>query len=296
MSGNEIIVIGVIIFLLAWWKMNFIYALGLLAAIPVAFLLLNYLLEKTGFAAKAKEAEMKRAEAEGVKKLALETKLGEEMFALHQRVIEITKSHLPALQRKYREGVYKDEFGVEKREKWDDALAYFFKEVVYPNMNPKPLISAYGDLYPENMAGAEAMILNVARLIEDEVEESLSKIKQNESEIEIPVGIEFESYCAGEFRSCGWSVEPTKVVGDQGVDLLAKKESILLAVQCKKHRSPVGNSAVQEVVAGKIHYHADFAVVISNSGFTKSARELAASNEVILLHPEEIHDLEERLV
>ena len=50
-----------------------------------------------------------------------------------------------------------------------------------------------------------------------------------------------------------------------------------LVVQCKLLGRPVGNYAVQEVVAARSHQHANRALVASNQRFTASCIELAAS-------------------
>ena len=48
------------------------------------------------------------------------------------------------------------------------------------------------------------------------------------------------------------------------------------------YKRQVGNSAVQEVVAAKAHYHANKAVVITNSKLTDKAKELALENDIFL--------------
>jgi restriction system protein len=57
----------------------------------------------------------------------------------------------------------------------------------------------------------------------------------------------------------------------------------------------VGNKAVQEAVAGRAHYGAQFSGVVSNATFTPSAKQLAASNAVLLLHFSELDGLADRL-
>jgi restriction system protein len=61
-----------------------------------------------------------------------------------------------------------------------------------------------------------------------------------------------------------------------------------LVVQCKLYSSPVGNKAVQEVIAGRAFENADMAAVVSNMAFTKSARVLAQQAGVDLLHHDEL--------
>jgi restriction system protein len=76
------------------------------------------------------------------------------------------------------------------------------------------------------------------------------------------------------FRKQGYEVELTPASGDQGVDLLLNKQDLRVAVQLKRYRgSSVGNKAVQEVHAGVDYYDATEGWVITNSSFTRQARQ-----------------------
>ena len=102
---------------------------------------------------------------------------------------------------------------------------------------------------------------------------------------------EYERFCSNEFIKHGWESKATQGTADQGIDVLASRNKKTLAVQCKKYAKPVGNKAVQEVVAGKTHYKADHAMVIAPNGFTNSAKKLAESNNVMLIHHSEIGEI-----
>ena len=65
-------------------------------------------------------------------------------------------------------------------------------------------------------------------------------------------------------------------------------ENLKFCIQCKRYSNPVSNKAVQEVYAGKGFYRGTHAVVLSNAGFTKSARDLAKSSGVILINDIEL--------
>ncbi|SMO88087.1 restriction endonuclease [Paracoccus laeviglucosivorans] len=101
-------------------------------------------------------------------------------------------------------------------------------------------------------------------------------------------GIAFETWCQQQLQAAGWSVSPTSKSGDQGVDLVITRHGQTGVVQCKLHEKPVGNDAVQQVSAGRPHYRAHFAIVVAKSGYTRSARTLAESNGVELLHPNQL--------
>lgn len=106
---------------------------------------------------------------------------------------------------------------------------------------------------------------------------------------------EFEKECARILNKKGFNARATKGSGDQGVDVLAEKNNIKIAIQCKQYSKPVGNKAVQEVIAGKNFYNAQYAAVVSNASFTPSARKLAAKCGVILLDVRMLDNLEEYL-
>lgn len=103
---------------------------------------------------------------------------------------------------------------------------------------------------------------------------------------------EFESACADLLQNEGWKTQLTMASGDQGVDVIASKPAKRVAIQCKRYAKPVGNKAVQEVIAGKAFVGADFACVVSNAQFTRSAKELASTAGVLLLHFDELRKLD----
>ena len=68
-------------------------------------------------------------------------------------------------------------------------------------------------------------------------------------------GLEFEKYIENLLSRKGYKVFRTKDSGDQGVDTVAEDSyNKKIAIQTKKYKNKVGNSAVQEVVAGKRYY------------------------------------------
>lgn len=95
-------------------------------------------------------------------------------------------------------------------------------------------------------------------------------------------GDEFEQAVCRLFCKMGYSAYVTKQSGDQGVDVVAERGSVRIGIQTKRYGYPVGNSAVQETIAGRAFYGCTGSMVITNSTFTKSAIELARVNSVVL--------------
>ncbi|MDQ1832831.1 restriction endonuclease [Massilia scottii] len=108
-------------------------------------------------------------------------------------------------------------------------------------------------------------------------------------------GQEYEMLCTKLLNENVWDARMTALTGDQGADIVATKNGTKLVVQCKYYTGNVGNDAVQQVAAARIYYAADIAVVVSNAGYTKSARQLAKSLNVRLIHHDEIPSIEARV-
>lgn len=96
-------------------------------------------------------------------------------------------------------------------------------------------------------------------------------------------GFEFESWVATNLKKFGWDAEATQGSGDQGLDVIATKNGCRVGIQCKLYSSNVGNKAVQEINAAKSHFGLDKVAVLTNAGYTKSARDLAQTCNVRLL-------------
>lgn len=112
----------------------------------------------------------------------------------------------------------------------------------------------------------------------------------NEEEIDTMSGTEFEDFMAEILHRSGIEVlELTKAGGDFGADIIVLHEGERTAVQCKRYSRPIGVKAVQEAVSAKDYYKCTKAAVITNSDFTRQARELAAESGVILWDREAVY-------
>ena len=105
--------------------------------------------------------------------------------------------------------------------------------------------------------------------------------------------LEYEKEIATKLKKLGFNARATKGSGDQGADVLADKNGVSFAIQCKMYSKPVGNKAVQEANTARDFYKCDYAAVITNADYTKSARQAANACNVILLNESEISKLNE---
>lgn len=107
-------------------------------------------------------------------------------------------------------------------------------------------------------------------------------IKSRIHEIDHMDGFIFEELLKAHFEKAGYKVTLTKKTGDKGGDLVLDKGNERTIVQAKRYQAKLSLKPIQEVCAAKASYKATKAMVITNSFYTKGARELAADNHIEL--------------
>lgn len=96
-------------------------------------------------------------------------------------------------------------------------------------------------------------------------------------------GHDFEYFCADLLEKKGFlEVEVTRGSGDFGVDILAEKDGITYAIQCKRYQGPVGVEAVLRTYGGRDYYERMVGVVMTNQYFTAPAVEAARKLHILL--------------
>lgn len=186
--------------------------------------------------------------------------------------------HQAALVKRFRQLVRVNAYGFEETEKWHAELARFRLSVGLPL--EERLAQRFDRL-------ATRRIRRLAAREDD------AALAETESEM---TPEDYEHHCAELLRRSGWSAEVTGMSGDQGVDVLAERGNVSIALQCKLHFSrPVGNKAVQEAHAAADFAETSHAAVVTNAAFTRSAEALAEKLGVLLLHHSELPRLDRLL-
>lgn len=105
-------------------------------------------------------------------------------------------------------------------------------------------------------------------------------------------GVEFETFIANYFKYLGFKTTTTRATGDNGIDIIAKRNSFSLGIQAKLYyKHNISNSAIQEVYSGKSYYKCDYAMVITNWIFSKPAQKLAHELKVAIIDREMLSKL-----
>lgn len=114
------------------------------------------------------------------------------------------------------------------------------------------------------------------------------KLIQEIYEVDKMDGFQFKNFLGPLFESQGYNAMVTQGTGDFGADLILRRKGKKIAVQAKRYSSNIGISAVQQAVAAKGYYKADFAMVVTNQYFTPAAVKLAEANNVRLINRDEL--------
>lgn len=188
----------------------------------------------------------------------------------------MTDYHLPALAKKFSQTTYIDDYGNQITDRWAAEVKYFIENVVAKSQKLKELVLD------------DEMSLN--QLVEEIDRRTRVYSESNKASLQLGdmTSLDYEAYIKGLLEENGWDATLTVASGDQGIDIKGTLHGVKAVFQCKKYSQPVGNSAVQEIIAGREFEKAQLAAVVSNAGYTTSAKQLAGSANVHLLHHSEI--------
>ncbi|MDE6622508.1 MAG: restriction endonuclease [Lachnospiraceae bacterium] len=119
------------------------------------------------------------------------------------------------------------------------------------------------------------------------------RINARRRERDMMDGFDFEYYCADLLADSGFiNVKVTRRSGDYGVDILAEKDGVTYAIQCKRYSGLVGIKAVQEAYAGRDYYDRMVGAVLTNQYFTKSAVQAARKLKILLWDRDYLQEME----
>lgn len=150
---------------------------------------------------------------------------------------------------------------------------------------PTLKINELNDKYQFTFSQSETDEQNLLKSIsKDDVLANIDKMSSH--------GLDFEEFTVQLLLDNGFeNVKKTQGSGDYGIDVLAEKDGITYAIQCKCYSDKVGNKAVQEAFSGKSFYNCMVAAVLTNNYFTNAAIETAKANNVLLWDRNKLIDL-----
>ena len=193
-------------------------------------------------------------------------------------IICYIKKHENALTLKKSQLTYYDEYGCLIDSKWDKEIKHFVLNVLgIESVRGNSKVAKDNFIYYKNLINRNIPLVNISL-------PEFNTTKNNQES-----GLDFEKNVGERFIKNGFYVKYTPKSNDQGVDIIVKTlNNNTLVIQCKYYSSKIGNQAVQEIISGRVFYNAKFAAVITNNEYTTSAKQLAKTANVYLLHETQI--------
>jgi hypothetical protein len=193
------------------------------------------------------------------------------------RIALLAYKHQATLLRNLRKAIKKDDYGTIIEDTRTEEIMRFLESM--------------GFEYDENDSPEDvAVVESVAEQIRE------ADAKEGFDPNEAPKdGIAFEHWVSDQSSKFGWEATVSQPGSDQGVDIIAKYKGVKVGIQCKRYTANVGNKAVQEAFSAKQYFDLDKVIVMTTSGYTQSAIELAKPNDVGLYTVEDIPTLAKQL-
>jgi len=104
------------------------------------------------------------------------------------------------------------------------------------------------------------------------------------ADVDMMNGLDFEQYVADLLRRQGFNNVSLTEQYDMGVDIVAEKGGLRWGIQVKRYSGLVKAEAVRQVVTALRFYNCDRAMLITNSTYSTVARQLAGSNDCVLVN------------
>jgi restriction system protein len=160
---------------------------------------------------------------------------------------------------------------------WQKEVSFFIEQIVEPQTS--------------HLSNSGECAIQVRQMIEvTTANYLLSRVSFSLDRDPLP----FEHLVADALADLGWTTCFVNGDGDRGIDVVAEMREKRVVIQCQYAASPIHHTIVMEAYAGKT-FDTDYVAIVSNSTFTRNARWHAAGTRVILLHHNELTQLEERI-
>lgn len=95
--------------------------------------------------------------------------------------------------------------------------------------------------------------------------------------------VAFERFVGSLFEKMGYQVQTTPLSGDEGIDLVIRKDTKLAIVQCKRYENSVGQPVVRDLYGAMVHNKADEAYLVTTGTVTLPAKQWVAGKPLHLV-------------
>lgn len=100
---------------------------------------------------------------------------------------------------------------------------------------------------------------------------------------------EFKRFCVKVLENNDFiDIVVLPVSDDERVTIVARKDEVKYALLCKYTANSVNDEAVKVIESGRKFYHCHVGVILTNTSFSKEAKELALNQNIILWDKEKL--------
>ncbi len=107
--------------------------------------------------------------------------------------------------------------------------------------------------------------------------------------------LQFEIFVSEVYARLGYNTQLTPRSGDDGIDVIAKKNGNIYAIQVKKTAKPTGSPVIQTLSGSMVHIGARYGICVSASGFTPDAKRFAYGKNISLVSGQDLADLLQKI-
>ena len=147
------------------------------------------------------------------------------------------------------------------------------------------------NIMPKNREKATSELSSVSKDYESKIAECKGREKKKHSvarKVEELMELsprDFEEYIAALLSDMGYkNVELTPYSNDKGVDVLAEKDGLRYAVQCKRYKGTVGSPDMQKFLGAMQHAGAEKGIFVTTGMFSFEAEKMAYEHPIELIN------------
>lgn len=124
-------------------------------------------------------------------------------------------------------------------------------------------------------------------------EAALARRRKREDFWKSLTGFQFEQELGTLYSRLGYSVESTPRTGDEGIDIILRKDGKTTIVQCKRQNAPAGPAIARELFGSMTAFGADNGILACTGGFTRGVVDFVRGKPIALVSVSEIVEMAE---
>jgi len=97
------------------------------------------------------------------------------------------------------------------------------------------------------------------------------------------------------FLKEGYKTERTPITGDEGIDIIVKKNGKKIAIQCKARTKKLPSKEVRDLLGSMMHYKAKKGILATINDVTKNAEDFIQDKNIRILTADDYVNFKDNL-